>query len=73
MEEKPKRGESAYRRPCLICDGTAYEWGKYNQNGFVMWNFMGLMGGQRARRCLRCGNVQIFQKPPMDFPDVGSV
>jgi len=70
MEEKPKNLESDPREttPCHICGSTRYEWGHPGSQGGVYFMPQGAIhgwgGGQplEARKCLRCGNVQIFIK-----------
>jgi hypothetical protein len=67
-DEKPKRGlESDSREaPCHICSSTSYEWGKPGSEGGVYYlqegSIFGFGMGEplAARKCLRCGNVQLF-------------
>jgi hypothetical protein len=71
MDEKPKRSKSSSPRdntPCPICGDTHYEWGHPGSSGGVYFlpegASFGFGAGQslEARKCLRCGNVQIFIK-----------
>jgi hypothetical protein len=67
-EEKPKRGIPTSNReaPCSICNGRDYEWGKPGSEGGLYYlpegAVFGFGMGERlgARKCLSCGNVQLF-------------
>jgi hypothetical protein len=65
-DAKPKRGLNPQTAPCPICHATDYEWGKPGSEGglyFVpegTWFGFGQGEPLRLRKCLSCGNVQIF-------------
>lgn len=67
-DEKPKRSpESANRyAPCPICGEQEYDWGHPGSNGGVYYlpenaSFGWGMGEALvARKCLQCGNIQLF-------------
>ena len=59
----------AKRLPCPVCGATGFEWGEVqgdhlryvsSQAGFLERTFS-LASKMRARRCLACENVQLFQ------------
>lgn len=67
-DEKPKRSPryNPDTSPCVICGGADYEWGHPGSQGGVYFlageTWFGFGAGEplRARKCLRCGNVQLF-------------
>jgi predicted nucleic-acid-binding Zn-ribbon protein len=69
-DEKPKRTpESAARHaPCPLCGAQDYEWGHPGSQGGVYYVPEGVMFGLgqgealALRKCIKCGNVQIFIK-----------
>ncbi len=68
--EKPKRGlnNSPKDSPCVICGEEDYEWGHPGSQGGVYYvpisSRFGFGMGEplRARKCLHCGNIQLFLK-----------
>jgi hypothetical protein len=68
--EKPKRGfgggDPREEAACPICGGTSYEWGKPGSDGGLYYLPQGAIYGfgmgepLAARKCLSCGNLQIF-------------
>jgi hypothetical protein len=63
-------------KPCLICEGTNYVWGRLvgdglrflkKNEGFLMEAFT---NGDKiiARRCQTCRNIQIFEEGPPPGP-----
>lgn len=69
-DEKPKRTPyyGPENTPCPICGEVNYEWGKMGSQGGLYylpegaWFGFGMGEPLRARKCLRCGNVQVFLK-----------
>lgn len=69
-EEKPKSDFSDPREdnPCIICGGTSYQWGRARAEGGVVFvpegEAFGFGGGiwLDGRKCVRCGNVQLFTR-----------
>jgi ribosomal protein S27E len=67
-DEKPKRTpENAFRNaPCVMCGEQEYVWGHPGSQGGVYFvpegTSFGFGQGQGlvARKCMRCGNVQLF-------------
>src|SRR5262245_8739400 len=63
--EKPKRDFStdpALQRPCPVCGGTEFEWGRSNMvyragTGWFAWRSPTY---SMARRCVQCNNVLSF-------------
>ena len=60
----------AQKIPCPVCGETGYEWGEVQGDhlrfvssnaGFLKRTFS-LSYKMQARRCLACGNVQLFQR-----------
>ncbi|MCU0498893.1 MAG: hypothetical protein MUF87_16195 [Anaerolineae bacterium] len=68
--EKPKRtyAEDSRANLCLFCGGDEYEWGHPGSQGGVYFLPQGAIFGfglgeaLDARKCLGCGNVQLFTK-----------
>lgn len=66
-EEKPKRSSGGNRyAPCPICGEQEYDWGHPGSQGGVYYlpenaSFgFGMGEALAARKCLQCGNVQLF-------------
>lgn len=66
-----------YNRPCPICAGTTFSWGTFSTGGSSDFAFhdqsrtrkagfvtYSIGEDLRGRRCLTCGNLQIFARPP---------
>ena len=74
MDEAPKpiRKHDPNTIPCLICGETNYEWGTPGSDGGVYYvpqgGIFGFGSGQGlvARKCLSCGNMQLFIKEMYD-------
>lgn len=69
METTPKHESGApQEKPCPICSGSHYEWGTPGSSNGVYYvppgGIFGFGGGEGlwARKCLSCGNVQLFSK-----------
>lgn len=70
FDEKPKRkpqeSDTSRNIPCVICNGVNYEWGRVAANQRLVflprgtWGGFGLGQRLEARKCLRCGNIQLF-------------
>ncbi len=68
FDEKPKRTVEHDTRhaPCPICGEQEYEWGHPGSSGGVYYltegaHFgLGMGEALQARKCLNCGNVQLF-------------
>jgi hypothetical protein len=73
-EEKPKRKPKYDPNtiPCPVCGETDYEWGTPGSDGGVYYlpqgAIFGFGGGEglAARKCLACGNMQLFIKEMYD-------
>ena len=63
-----KSKHALQKTPCHICGETKYEWGRPGSTGGVYFLPQGTMfgfcsgEGLFARKCLSCGNMQLFIK-----------
>lgn len=70
LDENPERTpkQDPNSLPCPICGETRYEWGTPGSEGGVYFvpdgSIYGFGGGEglAARKCLSCGNMQLFIK-----------
>ena len=59
-------------KPCPVCSGTQYEWGTPGTSDGLYYiapgSVFGFGGGEGlwARKCMTCGNVQLFSKQVYD-------
>lgn len=65
MGNKPEHDDANPRevKPCTVCGSVDYEWGRLASDYLVLFKRPGALGKSiemRARRCLGCGNVQLF-------------
>jgi hypothetical protein len=53
---------------CPVCNGNTFESGRLAQTYYIpgrsLWNFTSYQY-LRARRCLTCGNIQLFTDPAL--------
>lgn len=73
FDEKPKRqgndpflSHEAHNSECIICGNATYEWGRVAGHSrtvylpYGTWGGIGLGQTIHTRKCLRCGNLQMF-------------
>ncbi len=75
METTPNRESGdPQAKPCPICSDSNYEWGTPGSSNGLYYvppgGIFGFGGGEGlwARKCLSCGNVQLFSKATYDNP-----